>query len=487
MVLQRAPQKSIVWGYGDSQNVSITLKMNGKVYQTRSYSTNESIWSVTLDAESQEGPFQLIATQQMSNGSQKLISLNDILFGDVWLCSGQSNMGMAVQKMFNSSIEIENAGKYPKVRLFAASKQQSIEPEEELLGIGLKWSIASPISVGNAYTSAVCWLYGRMIYEGLDDKRPIGLIHTSWGGTSIELWSPPGVLKDCHVSINKGIEFENSDETDFKFDAALNNSVLYNAMIYPFTRMVIKGVIWYQGESNVIYNRDKYQCTFLKMIQYWRRIWQKRTNLATDPTFPFGFVQLSTRESSGRIIGGFPWIRWHQTFDIGFTPNNATPNVFMATAMDLRDDEGGIHPRTKLDVGYRLSRSGLAIAYGQTHVTYQGPIVREFGRDSDDRMNVTYWSTISSSIELRNPNGFEICCQVKQLCMSNETVWLAAPASYNPKSPITVKLSIPIICQTKNVHGIRYLWRETPCLFKQAAVYSTADSNLPAPPFIQFL
>ncbi|CAF3920018.1 unnamed protein product, partial [Adineta steineri] len=342
-------------------------------------------------------------------------------------------------------------------------------------------------SVGNAYTSAVCWLYGRMIYEGLDDKRPIGLIHTSWGGTSIELWSPPEVLKDCHVSINKGIEFENSDETDFKFGAALNNSVLYNAMIYPFTRMVIKGVIWYQGESNVIYNRDKYQCTFLKMIQYWRRIWQKRTNLATDPTFPFGFVQLSTRESSGKIIGGFPWIRWHQTFDIGFTPNNATPNVFMATAMDLRDDEGGIHPRTKLDVGYRLSRSGLAIAYGQTHVSYQGPIVREFGRDSDDRMNVTYWSTISSSIELRNPNGFEICCQVKQLCMSNETVWLAAPANYNPKSPITVKLSIPIICQTKNVHGIRYLWRETPCLFKQAAVYSTADSNLPAPPFIQFL
>ncbi|CAF0848546.1 unnamed protein product [Adineta steineri] len=175
--------------------------MNGKIYRTRSYSTNESIWSVTLDAESQEGPFQLIATQKMSNGSQKSISLNDILFGDVWLCSGQSNMGMAVQKMFNSSIEIENAAKYPKVRLFAASKQQSIKPEEELLGIGLKWSIASPVSVGNAYTSAVCWLYGRMIYEGLDDKRPIGLIHTSWGGTSIELWSPPEVLKDCHVSM----------------------------------------------------------------------------------------------------------------------------------------------------------------------------------------------------------------------------------------------------------------------------------------------
>jgi sialate O-acetylesterase len=206
MVLQRAPQKSIVWGYGDGQNVSIMLKMNQKIYDTRSYlSSNdlsdESIWSVTLDVEMEEGPFELIATQKLSNGSEKTIRLNDILFGDVWICSGQSNMEMSVQRIFNSSTEIKNAGKYPKVRLFTASKQQSNKPEEELLGIALNWSIASPESVGSAYTSAVCWLYGRMIHMGVDDKRPIGLIHTSWGGTAIELWSPPQVLKDCGVSM----------------------------------------------------------------------------------------------------------------------------------------------------------------------------------------------------------------------------------------------------------------------------------------------
>jgi sialate O-acetylesterase len=206
MVLQRAPQKAVVWGYGDGQNVSITLKMNTKLYHTTSYlssvqSSDESIWSVTLGAESEEGPFQLVATQRLVNGSRISISLNDVLFGDVWLCSGQSNMGFSVQRMFNSSVEIENAGKYPKVRLFTASKQQSPKPEEELLGIGLNWSVASPTSVSSGYTSAVCWLYGRMIHMGLDDRRPIGLVHTSWGGTAIELWSPPQALKDCSVSM----------------------------------------------------------------------------------------------------------------------------------------------------------------------------------------------------------------------------------------------------------------------------------------------
>jgi sialate O-acetylesterase len=206
MVLQRAPHKAIVWGYGDGQNVSITLNINKKVYYTKSYlssihASNESIWSATLDAETEEGPFQLVATQKFSNGSQISIMLDDVLFGDVWLCSGQSNMGMAVQRIFNSSIEIENAGKYPKVRLFTASKQQSSKSEEELLGIALNWSVASPQSVGSGYTSAVCWLYGRMIYMGLDDKRPIGLIHTSWGGTAIEYWSPPQTLKECGVSM----------------------------------------------------------------------------------------------------------------------------------------------------------------------------------------------------------------------------------------------------------------------------------------------
>jgi sialate O-acetylesterase len=204
MVLQRAPQRAIVWGYGDTFNTPITLTMNNKVYHTTSSSSSvdsvgASTWTVTLDAQTQEGPFQVQVTQPLANGSLETITLNDVLFGDVWICSGQSNMQFSVSGMFNASVEIANAGKYPKVRLFTAATAQASTPQEEVVTIGLKWSVAGATSVGSGYTSAVCWLYGRMIHEGLGG-RPIGLIHSSWGGTNIEYWIPPEVLKDCGIT-----------------------------------------------------------------------------------------------------------------------------------------------------------------------------------------------------------------------------------------------------------------------------------------------
>jgi sialate O-acetylesterase len=203
MVLQRAPQRAIVWGYTDSFNALTILTVNNQIYRTKSSSSsanaaNEAIWSVMLDAQTQEGPFQVKVSQPLPNGTLVTIELNDVLFGDVWICSGQSNMGFTVSSMYNGSIEIANAGKYPKVRLFSPGREQSDIPLDELKVMGLNWSVASPQSVGSGYASAVCWLYGRMIHEGLGG-RPIGLIHSSWGGTPIELWSPPQVLRDCGI------------------------------------------------------------------------------------------------------------------------------------------------------------------------------------------------------------------------------------------------------------------------------------------------
>ncbi len=92
------------------------------------------------------------------------------------------------------------------------------------------------------------------------------------------------------------------------------------------------------GESNTGYHADFYRCMFSKMIQYWRNIWHQRTNSSTDPNFPFGFVELATRTNDSNYIGGFPELRWHQTFDVGYVPNDFIPNVFMAVPIDLRDD-----------------------------------------------------------------------------------------------------------------------------------------------------
>jgi sialate O-acetylesterase len=206
MVLQRAPQRAIVWGFGDSSTLT-TLTMNGKTYTTMSRSEpanaqNESIWSVTLDPVSDEGPFDIHVSQPLANGTLVTITIHDVLFGDVWICSGQSNMQLTVSLIFNATEEIANAGNYPKIRVFTAALNSSAILIEELLGIDLNWSVASPKTIGGPawiYMSAVCWLYGRMIHEALGG-RPIGLIATSYGATHIDVWMPPNALHACNLT-----------------------------------------------------------------------------------------------------------------------------------------------------------------------------------------------------------------------------------------------------------------------------------------------
>jgi len=206
MVLQRAPQRAIVWGYGDPSTVT-SLILNDRIYTTISETStnaqNESIWSVTLDPVSDEGPFDIHVSQPLKNGTLVTITLHDVLFGDVWICSGQSNMELTVSLIHNASIEIANAGNFPKIRIFTASLLSSDVPLEELKGIELNWSVASPKSVGGPdwkYMSAVCWLYGRMIHQALGE-RPMGLVASSYGGTLIELWMPPKALQECNTTM----------------------------------------------------------------------------------------------------------------------------------------------------------------------------------------------------------------------------------------------------------------------------------------------
>jgi len=141
-------------------------------------------------------------SQPLANGTLVTITIHDVLFGDVWVCSGQSNMQMTVASIFNATEEIANAGNFPKIRLFTVSLIPAAVPVEELLGINLNWSVASPTTVGGPawdYMSAVCWLYGKQIHQALGG-RPIGLIATSWGGTPVEFWSPAEALHDCNAT-----------------------------------------------------------------------------------------------------------------------------------------------------------------------------------------------------------------------------------------------------------------------------------------------
>ena len=206
MVLQRAPQRAVVWGFGDSSALTI-LRMNNQIYTTISDAKpanklGESIWSVTLDPVSNEGPYDIQVTQPLANGTLVTIAIHDVLFGDVWVCSGQSNMQMTVASIFNATQEIADTVNYPKIRVFTAANEPSATPVEELLGIMVNWSVASPQSIGGpewTYFSATCWLYGRNIHVALGG-RPIGLIATTWSGTAIEYWMPTKALQDCGIS-----------------------------------------------------------------------------------------------------------------------------------------------------------------------------------------------------------------------------------------------------------------------------------------------
>ncbi len=141
--------------------------------------------------------------------------------------------------------------------------------------------------------------------------------------------------------------------------------------------------------------------------------------------------------------------------------------------------KSSIHPRYKHDVGYRLSRSALAVAYGQ-QVEFQGPIVQHVAYTSGyPTINIIY--TAVSNIDQRSAVGFEVCCQGTSC--SNDALWVPSPIS--SKSGLTITLTVDSSCLGRQLYGLRYLWRETPCPFKQAALYSSTDANLPSPPYIK--
>ncbi|XP_065890778.1 sialate O-acetylesterase-like [Dysidea avara] len=418
-------------------------------------------WMVMMDPMQEGGPHVITAT-----AGNLTLTLNDVLFGDVWICSGQSNMRFTVSSVFNSTEEIAASANYPEIRVFTASRRDSAQLEIDLLGIDAVWSVAGPNTIGDGnwtYFSATCWFFGRNLYDNL--KYPIGLVATSWEGTTIEVWSSPDALKKC------GIDGPLLPESVIP----TTPSVLWNSMIYPFLNMTIYGVIWYQGESNTL-EPDTYNCTFPAMIDDWRDKWYEGSQKNTNELFPFGFVQLSTVGDSNNAMNGFPDIRWHQTADYGYVPNARMKEVFMAVTMDLGDPTSpfhSVHPRNKQDVGYRLALAGRAVAYKKESLYYTGPIAIVAYVNSPQSIIVHYTYVMDNILEIRSQSGFEVYCMVTGQPTWMESIVLKAASNF---------VIIVHSCGAGNspTH-VRYSWRDYPCVFKECAVYS---GDLPSPPFI---
>eukprot|EP01060_Flectonema_neradi_P030830 TRINITY_DN4553_c0_g2_i9.p2 TRINITY_DN4553_c0_g2~~TRINITY_DN4553_c0_g2_i9.p2 ORF type:complete len:527 (+),score=120.48 TRINITY_DN4553_c0_g2_i9:2206-3786(+) len=494
MVLQQAPASAQVWGLADEvgKSVTVTLQQAGgateqEIETTTISETGIIIWKVAFDPiKASNDQYSVTATLE-GNSS---VTAKNILFGDVYICSGQSNMQFTVDQAFNASAEVAAADNFPNVRLYTAAEDYSSVEKQQLWKVQLPWSVASSAAVGGgnwSYFSAVCWFFGRNLNEKLN--YPIGLIATTWGGTPIKAWSSSKVLDKCPYDGDSDTVADLPSQEPFKQKGLGNpnkDSCLWNAMIVPFLRTNIKGAIWYQGEADSNPPlASNYACMFPAMINDWRARWAIASN--TSSLFPFGFVQISTWgdhnnktcTSGGQCIDT-AIVRHGQLGNYSQVPNKVMPAVFMATGVDLGDPTspfGDIHPRFKQQVTKRLSDAALNVAYGQD-VYYSGPIASSVSLKGST-IEITF-TNISSSLQVKNSMGFE----VRDATNTQEWGWTYVTSAVTKSSSTTISLSVPSSV-TKPVE-IRYNWYRSPCTPAVGpygcAIYDQ-DSMLPAIPF----
>lgn len=384
MVLQR-DAKIAVWGTADAGE-AVTVKLADA--QANATADADGHWRVQL------GPMKATGPQQLSvAGKANTITLKDILIGEVWLCSGQSNMAFSVGGSTNAAEEIK-AADHPDIRLFTVPRRPSETPQDNVAGA---WQVCSPKTVGRF--SAVGYFFGRELHKAL--KVPVGLIHSSWGGTAAELWTSEqglaGVesLKDQLARRDAGLKRLQADKAGYDQKVAdwqkavekakaegakpparprqprlgLLPTFLYNGMIHPLIRFRIAGAIWYQGEANAS-RAQQYETLFPTMITDWRKKW--------GYDFPFVFVQLANYMPRSPEPRDSQWahLRDAQTKTLNLDKTG------MAVIIDIGQARN-IHPKNKQDVGRRLALAARAVAYGDKEVEFSGPMLEAMTVEGD--------------------------------------------------------------------------------------------------------
>ncbi|OHB78346.1 MAG: hypothetical protein A2V98_09415 [Planctomycetes bacterium RBG_16_64_12] len=344
MVLQQGTSVPI-WGWADAEEkVTVTL---GQSTATAT-ACSEGKWMVKLDAMEAGGPYEM--TVQAGN----TITLADILVGEVWVCSGQSNMQWPVAACDNAQEEIA-AADYPKIRLFTVAQKVAEKPLDDCEG---SWTASSPQTVPGF--TAAGYFFGRYLHKELG--VPVGVINCSWGGTIAEAW-------DSHEGLLGEPDFEPIIERAAQFDPKTPNQAtnLYDGMLHPLIPFGIRGAIWYQGESNCG-RAQQYRKLFPAMITDWRKNWGQGD-------FPFLFVQLAPfryGNSDPKCLAEL-WEAQLRTL--------ALPNTGMAVTTDIGNVQD-IHPKNKQDVARRLALWALANTYGKDLV-YSGPLYESASVEGD--------------------------------------------------------------------------------------------------------
>jgi sialate O-acetylesterase len=330
MVLQRDKPLPI-WGWADPSE-EVTVEFGSSKVSTKA--DDKGNWKVTLPAMKANAKPQTLTV----SGKNK-IELKDILLGEVWVGSGQSNMEWSVGGSKGGREAIASAD-HPHIRLYHVPKKQAKEPAKD---IQASWKVCTPKTVPPF--SGVLYFFGLNLHRTLD--VPVGLINSSWGGSPIQPWTV----------------------------GEKQNGGMYNAMIAPLQPFAVRGVIWYQGESNMREGM-KYRDRMEALIVGWRKTWGQ--------DLPFGFVQIAPWSGYGKD-NKLPELWEAQVASLKI------PGTGMVVTTDLVDNIADIHPQNKKDVGDRLARWAMATVYGKKDLVYSGPLYKSMKVEGDKiRLNFAH-------------------------------------------------------------------------------------------------
>jgi sialate O-acetylesterase len=463
MVLQRG--KPIwVWGWATpGEQVTVTL---GRARVSVAAERGE--WRVRLPAQKAGGPFTLVVE------GRNRIEVQDVLVGEVWICSGQSNMEWPMRRSHQPEEDIKDS-RNPWIRLYTVPKLKSPDPVDDVKAV---WRLCQPEAVADF--SAVAYYFGRDLQEAL--RVPVGLVHTSWGGSPAEAWMRWEVM-----AANEGYRRDILDpwpEQDRRFREELAKwereteelkqqgkqqtrgrpwanwrpAELYNGMIAPLLPYSVAGAIWYQGESNAG-RAHQYRHLFPNMIQNWRDDWNQGP-------FPFLAVQLApwdkNKQRPPEEIAAAPVDSdWAELREAQLMASQAMRNVGLAVITDVGDKDD-IHPARKGPVGARLALLARRIAYGQKVVS-NGPVFKSMKVKKGNA--ILSFDHVGGGLEARGGRlrGFAICGDDGRFLWANAEIVGS-----------TVVVNHPLISRPV---AVRYGWADYPIvnLFNR--------EGLPASPF----
>ncbi len=345
MVLQQNTTIN-VWGWADAGE-NIRIQASWLSSPAIAETTTDGKWKTSIKTPAAGGPFKMAISCR-----DYTITIENIMIGEVWFCSGQSNMDFTLESLsgwgFYPKEVREDVSNYGGVRLFTVQKDTSAIPLSNCKG---NWLTADTNTVGNF--SATAWFFGSYLSKKLG--VPVGLIVSAWGGTPAEVWTP---IESIKSEPDLGFYLNHFNGSQWWPGTP---GVLYNAMIHPLLNYTIKGAIWYQGESNVKDAR-LYPTLMNTLIGSWRKNWG-------IGEFPFYFVQIAPFNNGEPFVGAL--LREAQTKCL------STPNTGMAVTMDIAGNVTDIHPKNKLDVGKRLADWALNNTYNFKDVGFSGPMYKE--------------------------------------------------------------------------------------------------------------